>query len=167
MKKILAYLLVLVSLMTLFCGTASAEITFSKKGSAGVYADIVMTNLDSGATETRRTRVATLNVTATCRYEGNNPIYPVAAWASSVNTEVTSAGGSVVRVGQPYETTYTGYEGGKRSLVEHCYYATLKATYAPRGSMGVDEKGQIVYLYGSKTETATQNLSTKIQFYRR
>lgn len=79
MKKILAYLLVLVSLMTLFCGTASAEITFSKKGSAGVYADIVMTNLDSGATETRRTCVATLNVTATCRYEGNNPIYPVAA----------------------------------------------------------------------------------------
>lgn len=47
MKKILAYLLVLVSLMTLFCGTASAEITFSKKGSAGVYADIVMTNLMS------------------------------------------------------------------------------------------------------------------------
>lgn len=45
MKKILAYLLVLVSLMTLFCGTAGAEITFSKSGSAGIHVPIDITNL--------------------------------------------------------------------------------------------------------------------------
>ena len=43
MKKILAYLLVLVSLMTLFCGTASAETTFTRSGFAGVYAPIEVT----------------------------------------------------------------------------------------------------------------------------
>jgi hypothetical protein len=167
MKKILAYLLVLVSLMTLFCGTAGAEITFSKTGSAGVYGDIKVTNLDDGSVETRRTCVASLIVTATCKYEGNNPIYPVAAWASKVNMGVTSAGGSVVRIGEPSERTYTGYEGGKRSIIEHYYTATLKATYAPRGSKGTNDNGKIEYHYGSKTSTVTQTVQTQLQFYRR
>lgn len=167
MKKILAYLLVLVSLMTLFCGTASADTTFSKTGSAGVYGDIEVTNLDDGSVETRSTRVATLIVTATCKYEGNNPLYPVAAWASSVNMGVTSAGGSVVRIGQPSERTYTGYEGGKRSIVEHYYTATLRATYAPRGSKGTNDDGKIEYHYGSKTSMATQTVQTQLYFYRR
>lgn len=48
MKKILAYLLVLVSLMTLFCGTAGAEITFSNSSAQGIYVDVTVTNLDNG-----------------------------------------------------------------------------------------------------------------------
>ncbi len=51
MKKILAYLLVLVSLMTLFCGTAGAEITFSKSGSAGIHVPIDITNLGQSRTK--------------------------------------------------------------------------------------------------------------------
>ena len=167
MKKILAYLLVLVSVMTLFCGTASAETTFSKTGFAGVHAEIEVTDLDDGSVETRTTCVATLRVTVTCRYEGNNPIYPVAAWASSTSMGVTAAGGSVVRVDQPSESTRTGYEGGKRAIVEHYYTATLRATYAPRGSKGTNDDGEIEYHYGSKTKIKMQTVQTQVQFYRR
>lgn len=167
MKKILAYLLVLVSLMTLFCGTAGAEITFSNSSAQGIYVDVTVTNLDNGVVSVEKKCAATWRVTATCRYEGNNPIYPVAAWASKVNMGVTSAGGSVVRIGEPSERTYTGYEGGKRSIIEHYYTATLKATYAPRGSKGTNDNGKIEYHYGSKTSTVTQTVQTQLQFYRR
>lgn len=167
MKKILAYLLVLVSLMTLFCGTAGAEITFSKSGSAGIHVPIDITNLDDGTVETRTTRVATLHVVATCKYEGNTTLYPVAAWATRVYTTVSAAGGSAIRRGEPSESTYTGYEGGKRSLVEHYYFSKVEAIYAPRGSKGTNDDGEIEYHYGSRTSMITQWLQTQIQFYRR
>lgn len=167
MKKILAYLLVLVSLMMLFCGTASADTTFTRSGFAGVYAPIEVTNLDNGSVATQTTCVATLYVTATCKYEGNNPLYPVAAWASRTRMGVTSAGGSVIRIGEPSESTRTGYEGGKRAIIEHYYTVTLRATYAPRGSKGTNDDGNIEFHYGSKTSAVTQTVQTKIQFYRR
>lgn len=167
MKKILAYLLVLVSLMTLFCGTASAETTFSQGGSAGIHVPILVTDLKDGSVEPKPTCVATLHVVATCKYEGNTTLYPVAAWSILAYPTVSAAGGTAVRRGEPTESTKTFYEGGKRSIVEHYYTATIEATYAARGSKGVDDEGKTVYIYGSKTETIVKSLQTKICFYRR
>ena len=119
MKKILAYMLVIVSLMTLFCGTAGAETTFSNSSAQSIYVDVNVTDLDTGVVGTEKKCAAIWRVTATCKYEGNNPIYPVAAWASSVTSSVGVAGGSTVRNGQPSERTQTFYEGGKRAIIEH------------------------------------------------
>lgn len=167
MKKILAYLLVLVSLMTLFCGMASADTTFSKTTTASVTAPVEITDLDDGTVNTCIMAVAVLRVTATCKYEGNSPLYPVAAWASDTFIGVTNGGGTAVRRGEPSESTQTGYEGGKRAVVEHHYTVTIEATYAPRGSKKINTQGQIIYDFGSKTNTVIKTVQTIIQFYRR
>lgn len=167
MKKILAYLLVLVSLMTLFCGTAGAEITFSNSSAQGIYVDVTVTNLDNGVVSVEKKCAATCRVTATCRYEGNNPIYPVAAWASNVTPSVGVAGGSTARNGQPHESTRTFYEGGKRAIVEHYYTCPTITTYASAASKRTNEDGTVQYFYGSKTSTVTKTIQTIIKFYRR
>ena len=70
MKKILAYLLVLVSLMTLFCGTASAEEIY-RTGTTGNYyqANVVVTNLTTGKSKEELIGIANWVVTVTCKYE--------------------------------------------------------------------------------------------------
>lgn len=50
MKKILAYLLVLVSLMTLFCGTAgAADNSMDKNGYATTYVSMLVYDTDAKA----------------------------------------------------------------------------------------------------------------------
>lgn len=167
MKKILAYLLVLVSLMTLFCGTASADTTFTGSATQGIYVDVTMTNLDNGVVSVEKKCAATWRVTATCKYEGNNPLYPVAAWASNVSPSVGVAGGSTARNGEPHESTQTFYEGGKRSIVEHYYTCSTITTYAPAASKRTNDNGTVQYLYGNTTSVITKTVNTIIRFYRR
>lgn len=60
MKKILAYLLVLVSLMTLFCGTAGAEETvakeiyFTNSDANAYFATVTVTDLSNGKSKDER-----------------------------------------------------------------------------------------------------------------
>lgn len=69
MKKILAYILVIVSLMTLFCGTAgAASDSMEKEGYAGLAVDIPVYNVSSKVTKTERVIVGTWVVIGRCYY---------------------------------------------------------------------------------------------------
>lgn len=168
MKKILAYLLVLVSLMTLFCGTASAEEIY-RTGTTGNYyqANVVVTNLTTGKSKEELIGIANWVVTVTCKYEqGNNEICPLAAWASKVAGSVSYAGGNTYRDGEASESTHTYYEGGRRSLLEHSYSCTVAITYAQYASKMDDNTTKDKYNYGSRSTPTTRKISTLIKFRR-
>ena len=174
MKKILAYILVIVSLMTLFCGTAGAEETeakeiyFTNSASNAYYKTITVTDLSSGKTIKERIYIGSWRVVATCKYEqGNNTIYPVAAWASSVSGSTANAGGTTKLAGEPHETTETYYEGLNRYMVEHCYICAITINYASYASRYDSNTTANKYSYGAKTSVYDGKLNTKIQFMRK
>lgn len=175
MKKILAYLLVLVSLMTLFCGTAGAEeentVSYSSiAGIASILASVSVKNVATGVTKNESLYIAHWTVVATCRYEGENNAdgtvtkYPRSAWASNVYGNVTTAGGVINRIGEPSESTETSYVGAKPATIIYYYKCKLLITYAPTAWKANDVVTQNSYHYGSITARRTADINTKITF---
>lgn len=69
MKKILAYLLVLVSLMTLFCGTAgAADNSMDKNGYATTYVSMLVYDTDAKAAKYENVPVGCWTVVGRCYY---------------------------------------------------------------------------------------------------
>lgn len=69
MKKILAYLLVLVSLMTLFCGTAgAANDSMDKNGYATTYVSMPVYDTDARTTKYENVPVGCWTVVGRCYY---------------------------------------------------------------------------------------------------
>ena len=169
MKKILAYLLVLVSLMTLFCGTAGAdEIYYTSRAVNSYYEKVNVTNLSTGKTVQEKIAIGFWTVEATCKYEqGNNMISPLAAWASSVTGTTYNAGGGTDRVGKPSESTRTFYEGLNRSKLEHYYTCSMIMYYAENASKYDSSVPYSKYSYGPKTSPHEGIINTMIEFLRK
>lgn len=174
MKKILAYLLVLVSLMTLFCGTAGAEETgakeiyFTNSDANAYFATVTVTDLSNGKSKDERIYMGYWMVTATCKYEQTkNSIAPLAAWASSVVSGTYNAGGDTRRVGEPSESTRTFYEGLNRYMVEHYYTCSMVMNHASYASKYDSNTSFDKYSYGPKTSVYGGLINTKIQFLRK
>lgn len=177
MKKILAYLLVLVSVMTLFCGTAGAEeekeVSYSSiAGISSFYATATVTNVSTRVVKSETVYIAHWNVVATCRYEaeknedGSVTKYSAAAWASKVYGTVTNAGGVINRVGEPSESTETSYVGGRRSAITYHYSCRFLITYAPTAWKDNDAATQNSYHFGAITARINQRADAKITFER-
>lgn len=101
MKKILAYLLVLVSLMTLFCGTAgAADNSMDKNGYATTYVSMLVYDTDAKAAKYENVPVGCWTVVGRCYYATSDgrTYYPESASVQKATFHPTRAALAVLRL---------------------------------------------------------------------
>ena len=151
MKKILAYLLVLVSLMTLFCGTAgAADNSMDKNGYATTYVSMLVYDTDAKAAKYENVPVGCWTVVGRCYYATSDgrTYYPESASVQKATFSPYKGGIS--------STTTAQYQYSCPILVKHYTNASkqnAKATYSE-------------YIYSTNITTTSLQSTTTIYFYR-
>lgn len=145
MKKILAYLLVLVSLMTLFCGTAgAADNSMDKNGYATTYVSMLVYDTDAKAAKYENVPVGCWTVVGRCYYATSDgrTYYPESASVQKATFSPYKGGISSTTTAQYQSSTSQIMENGKRTqvslhyscpiLVKHYTNASKQNTSTPR-----------------------------------
>lgn len=124
MKKILAYLLVLVSLMTLFCGTAgAADNSMDKNGYATTYVSMLVYDTDAKAAKYENVPVGCWTVVGRCYYATSDgrTYYPESASVQKATFSPYEGGISSTTTAQYQSSTSQIMENGKRTQVSLHY----------------------------------------------
>lgn len=124
MKKILAYLLVLVSLMTLFCGTAgAADNSMDKNGYATTYVSMLVYDTDAKAAKYENVPVGCWTVVGRCYYATSDgrTYYPESASVQKATFSPYKGGISSTTTAQYQSSTSQIMENGKRTQVSLHY----------------------------------------------
>lgn len=169
MKKILAYLLVLVSLMTLFCGTASAAYTsMEKEGYAILAVNMDVYNVTTKLTKSERVPVGAWYVEGSCEYStpDGRSYYPDSAKVLSVNFYPYKGGDSSSMLEQYRSSTSETIENGKRVQLALHYACLVSIRYYNGASKQSSYDQYYDYTYSLNAITTSMNSATTIYFNR-
>lgn len=169
MKKILAYLLVLVSLMTLFCGTAgAANNSMDKEGFSIAYVSIPVYSRASMMSTVETVTAGRWNVVGRCYYDtfGSNIYYPESANVRSFSFSAYNAGVDGHPTAQYQSSTGERLENGKRVQVMLYWSCDVTIKHSTNATKENSETDMSKYEYAKVYTTKQQHPSTTINFYR-
>lgn len=147
MKKILAYLLVLVSLMTLFCGTAgAADNSMDKNGYATTYVSMLVYDTDAKAAKYENVPVGCWTVVGRCYYATSDgrTYYPESASVQKATFSPYKGGISSTTTAQYQSSTSQIMENGKRTQVSLHYSCPILVKHYTNASKAKMLKQHIV-----------------------
>lgn len=169
MKKILAYLLVLVSLMTLFCGTASAaNNSMDKESYSTAYVSIPVFSRLSQVSTVETIAAGSWTTIGRCYYVtyGANIYYPESASMQGFSFSAYNAGHSGHPDAQYQSSTEERLENGKRVQVTLHFSCPVSVIHAMNATKEDYSTPPAQYEYVKILTVTHQQLSTTTNFYR-
>lgn len=169
MKKILAYLLVLVSLMTLFCGTAGADgSSMDKRGYAITYVSMPVYNVDDKTTSYESVAVGCWTVVGRCYYTTSDgrTYHPESASVQKATFSPYKGGISSTTTAQYQSSTSQIMENGKRVQVSLRYSCPITVLHYTNAAKQNAKATYSEYTYSTNTTTTSLQSGTIIYFYR-
>lgn len=169
MKKILAYLLVLVSLMTLFCGTAgAADNSMDKNGYATTYVSMLVYDTDAKAAKYENVPVGCWTVVGRCYYATSDgrTYYPESASVQKATFSPYKGGISSTTTAQYQSSTSQIMENGKRTQVSLHYSCPILVKHYTNASKQNAKATYSEYIYSTNITTTSLQSTTTIYFYR-
>lgn len=166
MKKILAYLLVLVSLMTLFCGTAgAADNSMDKNGYATTYVSMLVYDTDAKAAKYENVPVGCWTVVGRCYYATSDgrTYYPESASVQKATFSPYKGGISSTTTAQYQSSTSQIMENGKRTQVSLHYSCPILVKHYTNASKQNAKATYSEYIYSTNiTTTSLQSTQQSI-----
>lgn len=169
MKKILAYLLVLVSLMTLFCGTAgAADNSMDKNGYATTYVSMLVYDTDAKAAKYENVPVGCWTVVGRCYYATSDgrTYYPESASVQKATFSPYKGGISSTTTAQYQSSTSQIMENGKRTQVSLHYSCPILVKHYTNALKQNAKATYSEYIYSTNITTTSLQSTTTIYFYR-